>query len=62
MGMPVPRGFSLSLKAQEKFMRETNAEGEIRQFLSKFGLQGHGLRQYEATSRGLRQIMETYIL
>jgi len=43
-------------------MRETNAEGEIRQFVSKFGLQGHGLKQYEAASRGLRQIVETYIL
>jgi len=52
----------VSLKAQGKFMRETNAEGEIRQFVSKFGLQGHGLKQYEAASRGLRQIVETYIL
>jgi pyruvate,water dikinase len=59
IGMPVPHGFSLSLQAQEKFMRETNAEGEIRQFLSKFEWQEHGLKQFEEASRGLRQIIET---
>jgi pyruvate,water dikinase len=59
IGMPVPHGFSLSIKAQEKFMRETNAEREIRQFLSKFEWQEHGLKQYEEASRGLRQIIET---
>jgi len=58
MGMPVPRGFSLSIKAHERFMKETNAEQEIGQFLSKFG-GVQGLKQYEEASKGLRHIMET---
>ena len=58
MGVPVPRGFSLSIKAHERFMKETNAEQEIGQFLSKFG-EVHSLKQYEEVSQGLRHIMET---
>ena len=58
MGMPVPRGFSLSIKAHERFIKETNAEQEIRQFLSKFG-GVQSLKQYEEVSKGLRHIMET---
>jgi pyruvate,water dikinase len=59
MGLPVPRGFSLSLKAEERFIRETSADQEIRQFLAKFGGKVHGLKQYEEVSKGLRHIMET---
>jgi pyruvate,water dikinase len=58
MGLPVPRGFALSVQAQEKFIRETTADQEIRQFLTKFGGKVHGLKQYEEASRGLRQIVE----
>lgn len=58
MGLPVPRGFSLSGKTEERFLRETNADQEIRQFLTKFGGKMHGLKQYEEASRGLRQIVE----
>ena len=58
IGMPVPRGFSLSVKTEEKFLTETNADQEIRQFLAKFGGKVHGLKQYEEVSRGLRQIVE----
>jgi pyruvate,water dikinase len=58
MGMPVPRGFSLSVKSEERFLTETNAEQEIRQFLAKFGGKVHGLKEYEEVSRGLRQIVE----
>jgi len=58
MGLPVPRGFSLSVKSEERFLRETNADQEIRQFLAKFGGTVHGLKQYEEASRGLRQIVE----
>jgi pyruvate,water dikinase len=58
MGLPVPRGFSLSAKTEERFLRETNADQEIRQFLTKFGGKVHGLKQYEEASRGLRQIVE----
>ena len=59
MGLPVPCGFSLSLKAEERFLRETNADQEIRQFLARFGGKVHGLKQYEEVSTGLRQIIET---
>jgi pyruvate,water dikinase len=59
MGLPVPRGFSLSVKAEERFLRETNTDQEIRQFFTKFGGKVQGLKQYEDASRGLRQIIET---
>jgi pyruvate,water dikinase len=58
MGLPVPRGFSLSIRSEEKFLRETDADQEIRQFLAKFGGKVHGLKQYEEASKGLRQIVE----
>jgi pyruvate,water dikinase len=58
MGLPVPQGFSLSVKAEERFLTETNADQEIRQFLDNFGGKVHGLKQYEEASRGLRQIVE----
>jgi pyruvate,water dikinase len=57
LGLPVPRGFSLSIKAQERFMKETNADQEVRQFLSEFGAV-QTLKQYEEASKGLRHIME----
>jgi pyruvate,water dikinase len=58
MGLPVPRGFSLSVEAEKRFLTETNAGQEIRQFLTEFGGKVHGLKQYEEASRGLRQILE----
>jgi len=59
LGLPVPRSFSLSLKAEERFLQETNADQEIRQYLARFGGKLHGLKQYEEVSKGLRQIIET---
>jgi pyruvate,water dikinase len=59
MGLPVPRGFSLSLEAEGRFLRETKADQEIRQFLAQSGGKVHGLKQYEEASRGLRQIVQT---
>lgn len=58
MGMPVPRGFSLSIKAHERFLKETNADQEIGQFLSEFG-SVQTLKQYEEASKGLRHIIES---
>jgi len=58
MGLPVPRGFSLSIKAHERFLKETNADQEIRQFLSEFG-SVQTLKHYEEVSKGLRQIVGT---
>jgi len=59
MGMPVPRGFCLSLKAQERFVNETNAIQEIKQFLTKFEDGIHKIKDYEEASQGLRQILES---
>lgn len=59
IGMPVPRGFCLSLEAEKKFLRETNANQEIRQFLNKLGGKLNSLAQYEEASKGLRQIVGT---
>lgn len=58
MGLPVPGGFSLSPQAQEKFLQETKADQEIRQFLAKFEDGVHSLKAYEEASQGLRQIVE----
>jgi pyruvate,water dikinase len=58
MGMPVPGGFSLSIKAHERFLKETNADQETRQFLSEFG-GVETLKQYEEASKGLRHIIES---
>jgi pyruvate,water dikinase len=57
MGLPVPRGFSLSIKAQERFVKETNADQEVKQFVSNFGTV-QTLKQYEEVGNGLRHIIE----
>ncbi len=36
LGLPVPPGFALSVKAYEEFMEKTNAMKEIRDYLKKF--------------------------
>jgi pyruvate,water dikinase len=59
MGMPVPQGFCLSLKAQEKFVKETNASQEMKQFLTKFKDGIHKIKDYEEASQGLHQILES---
>jgi len=58
MGLPVPSGFSLSPKAQEKFLKETRADQEIKQFLGTFTDGVHSLKAYEEASQGLRKIVE----
>jgi pyruvate,water dikinase len=59
MGMPVPQGFCLSIKAQERFVNETNASQEMKQFLTKFKDGIHKIKEYEEASQGLRQILES---
>jgi pyruvate,water dikinase len=58
IGLPVPKGFSLSPKAQEKFLKETKADQEIKQFLSTFEDGVHSLKAYEDANQGLRKIVE----
>jgi pyruvate,water dikinase len=58
MGLPVPGGFSLSPKAQEKFLKETGAYQEIKQFLGTFPDGVHSLKAYEDANQGLRKIVE----
>ena len=59
MGLPVPRGFSLSVHAEERFLRETLVYREIGDFLKRFDGEMHKIRKYEEVSRGLRQIVES---
>jgi pyruvate,water dikinase len=58
-GLPAPCGFSLSVKAEERFLRETNADKEIRQFLAECEGKVPGFKQCEEVSHRLRQIVET---
>lgn len=58
MGLPVPKGFSLSPKAQGKFLKETKVYQEIKQFLSTFEDGVHTLKAYEDANQGLRKIVE----
>jgi pyruvate,water dikinase len=58
VGLPVPRGFCLSLEAEKEFLRKTNAAREINQFATQFEGNLHSLEQYQKASQGLRQIVE----
>ncbi len=59
MGLPVPLGFCLSVKAQEMFLKETHADKEIKESLIKFADLPKGLKQFEELSQKLRQIVES---
>lgn len=59
MGLPVPLGFSLSVKAEEMFLRETHADKEIKWLLIQFKDMTKGLKQFEELSNKLRQIVES---
>jgi pyruvate,water dikinase len=59
MGLPVPPGFALSVKAYEEFMERTNAIREIRDYLKKFGGGIESIEQFNEASRGIRQIVES---
>jgi pyruvate,water dikinase len=59
MGLPVPPGFALSVEAYSKFLSETSAKEEIRQYLGKFGKESLNIEQLQVFSKALRQIVES---
>ena len=62
-GMAVPPGYALSLTAYQRFMDESGANDEIREYLSKFGPEGpRGYGEYSEASRVLREIVETKLM
>ncbi|MDT3701419.1 MAG: PEP/pyruvate-binding domain-containing protein [Thermincola sp.] len=59
-GMPVPPGFALSLDVYQRFMKESGANEEIRQYLRKFGEEGPlSYSQYNEASKVIREIVES---
>ena len=62
-GMAVPPGFALSLAAYQRFMDESGANDEIREYLRRFGDEGpRGYGQYSEASRVIREIVETKLM
>ncbi len=59
-GMSVPPGFALSLAAYQRFMIETGAGEEIREYAGRFGPEGpRTYGAYAEASRAIRQIVES---
>lgn len=59
MGLPVPSGFALSLDAYHRFLFETKAVQEIREYLDKHGREYQSLSEWTTASTAIRQIMES---
>lgn len=59
LGLPVPPGFALSVKAHEYFLEKTNAMQEIRDYLQGLGGGIESIEQFNEASREIRQIVES---
>jgi pyruvate, water dikinase len=59
LGLPVPPGFALTVKAYEDFLERTNALQEIRNYLQRFGGGIESLDQFNEASKEIRQIVES---
>ena len=59
IGLPVPPGFALSVKAYEEFLEKTNAIQEIRNYLKRFSGGIESIEQFNEASREIRQIVES---
>lgn len=59
LGLPVPPGFALSVKACEDFLEKTNAIQEIRNYLQRFSGGIEGIDLFNEASREIRQIVES---
>ncbi|MGD0916066.1 MAG: PEP/pyruvate-binding domain-containing protein [Thermodesulfobacteriota bacterium] len=59
IGLPVPPGFALSVRAYEEFLEETNAIQEIRSYLQRFGGGIESIELFNEASLGIRQIVES---
>ena len=59
LGLPVPPGFALSVKAYQDFLEETEAIHEIRDYLSRFAGSIDSIEGFNEASREIRQIVES---
>lgn len=59
VGLPIPPGFALSIKAYQDFMVGTNAILEIKDYLHKLGDNIEGIEQFNEASKEIRQIVES---
>jgi pyruvate,water dikinase len=59
IGLPVPPGFALSVEAYKNFMTQTNARGEIENYLCQLGGNIENIEQFNQTSKDIRQIAES---
>lgn len=59
LGLPVPPGFALTVKAYEDFLEKTNALQEVRNYLQKFEGRIGSIEQFNEASREIRQIVES---
>jgi len=59
LGLPVPPGFALSVKANEDFLERTNAIHEIRGYVQGFGRGIAEIEQFNEASREIRRMVES---
>jgi len=59
IGLPVPPGFALSVRAYEDFLHETKAIQEIKNYLQRFGRGIESIDLFNEASREIRQIVES---
>lgn len=59
IGLPAPPGFALSVQAYVKFMSETNAIKEIKEYLATFTDGLHTIDQFNEASERICHIVET---
>jgi pyruvate,water dikinase len=59
IGLPVPPGFALSVRAYEDFLQETNAIQEIKNYLQRFHGGIESIELFNEASREIRQIVES---
>ena len=59
MGLPVPPGFALTLDAYNRFLSETGAEEEIREYTAQHIGGSPSLSQWTTASEAIRQIVES---
>ncbi len=59
-GMAVPPGFALSLAAYQRFMSETGASEEVREYVGRYGPEGpRTYAEYSEASKAIREIVES---
>jgi pyruvate, water dikinase len=59
IGLLVPPGFALSVEAYKDFMIQTNAKGEIQNYLCQLSGDIETIEQFNQASRDIRQIVES---